>query len=188
MTEKVFQAELATTFRAAGYWAMKWPDQAVSRMQVGKNGKLRFALPKPFDLILCSPEGRFVAIECKLVRGPKLAVDERLDRQVETLAQISERGGFTWLALNFRFVRHRQPQRVNRAVLFPIRAAGLFDGPTLLLDNVAKVGGMELIRTTGGWRLPTVVHGVPWASHADSWPPSAEDRHELDQESHPSNL
>lgn len=149
MTEKVFHAELAQAFRAAGWWTAKWPDAAVSRMEAAKDGKLRFALPRPFDLVLCSPGGRFGAIECKLVRGPKLAGDARLARQVGTLAAIAGRGGFAALALNFRFVRRRPPRRVNRAFLL-----GAPDcSGDLSLDRIALVG-RELERIKGGWRVP----------------------------------
>lgn len=162
MTEKVFQAELAACFRAAGWWVAKWPDAAVSRMMAAKDGKLRFSLPKPCDLILCSPTGQFGAIECKLVKRPHFTMDERTVRQVETLAALPALA-FTALALNFRYRRVRPKQQVNRAFLldggFFKRPAGrdLAVGETLRLDELTALvpppGCRELARISGGWTL-----------------------------------
>lgn len=159
MRETIFQHELAETLRSCGWWIAKWPDQAVSRMEAAHDGKMRFALPKPFDLVGCSITGRFVAVECKLVRGPRWRIDERAHRQIQTLKEITERGGMGVLALNFRFARRRPRVRVNRAFLYGFKdtaeiiGAGYWQvGSTIGLPEVGDVG-IELQRITGGWRV-----------------------------------
>ena len=157
MTEKVFHAELAAAFRASGFWMAKWPDQAISAMQVAESGKLRFALPKPFDLVGAAPDGRFVAAECKLVRGFTFRLDARTLKQLETLRELQARGGVAVLALNFRF-QSKRAGRVNRAFLLH-RFSGvgwevLGDRWVIPSAEVVTGGWTELARRTGGWCLP----------------------------------
>ena len=88
MKETVFHAELTVALRANHYWLIKWPDLPVSAMRIRGDGQLRFALPKPCDLIGADPEGRLVAIECKLLRARSWRVDARTARQVATLRDV----------------------------------------------------------------------------------------------------
>lgn len=162
MKETLFHAELLAAFRAAGWWGMKWPDQVVSRMQVARDGKMRFALPKPFDLVLCSPEGRFGAIEAKLCRGPILTVDQRLVDQVGTLLGLFKCGAYAVLAVNFRFSRKRIG-RVNRAFLvggLNEPGWGIGEKWHLPLGDGGTTSWLELKRTTGGWQLPLLVEAA----------------------------
>ena len=170
MNEKIFQRELLDGFRRLGAWAAKWPDQAVSHMKVGGDGKLRFALPKPCDLIGATPEGgRFMGIECKLARTPIFHVDARLVRQLETLRDLQARGAFAALALNFRFVRKRPPLRVNRALLLMgLSGEAWQEGRAFVLALPPLIGldpkppapmplYVELSRISGGWEIPAFV-------------------------------
>jgi hypothetical protein len=163
--ETHFHRELADAFRAAGYWMAKWPDQAVSRMEgaIGTNGKLRFALPKPCDLLGCQPStGRLVAIEAKLFRAATFRVDARMARQLATLRDLWERGAAVALALNFRFIATRRG-RVNRAFLVwaPFDASWR-EGARWQLDTGPAAGAwLELGRVTGGWRVSEDSHAPP---------------------------
>lgn len=164
MTEKVFHAELAACYRAHGWWAAKWPDAPVSRsMAAGADGKLRFTVPKPFDLVLCAPDGHFGAIECKLVRARTFRVDPRTTRQVETLRELAGREAYAALALNFRFTQKRPPARVNRAFLLTGRgldAAQWAPGMRLRLDELQELA-LELERIPGGWTFPATARPGP---------------------------
>ena len=169
MNEKVFQREVLDALRRLGAWAAKWPDQAVSHMKVGGDGKFRFALPKPCDLIGAAPDGRFVAIEAKLARTPIFHVDARLMRQLETLRDLQQRGAFAAVALNFRFVRQRPPLRVNRALLFlDLTGEAWAEGRTFVLSlkppfmlepnpSAPRPISVELQRISGGWKIPPFV-------------------------------
>jgi len=162
--EVTFQQELAEMFRAAECWIYKVPDQVISRMQAAQDGKMRFALPKPCDLIGCSRRGQFVAVEAKLVRSRVFRLDPRAVRQLQTLQQLqNEYGAFTALAVNFRFTSKRPPARVNRAFLI----LDLFQ-PSLQLGHAFTIpvepspvlpgpGWLECGRLKGGWALPAQV-------------------------------
>lgn len=185
MNEKVLHAELSASFRQLGCWMYKIPDATVSRMQMAQDGKMRFALPKPFDLVGADPSGRFLAVEAKLARSPIFHVDARLVRQLETLRALQLRGAFAALALNFRFVRKRPPLRVNRALLFlGLSGEAWTEGRTFVLDLAAPFRVtprpaapmpiyLELLRIAGGWEVPAVVlNGLPsqgGPSPAPSW-------------------
>ena len=150
MHEVTFHKELAEMFRAQGAWIAKWPDSPVSAMRVGQTGRLRFALPKPFDLVGFLSDGRGLAVECKLVQGPTFRVNDRAAVQLATLRDIQKRNGYAALALNFRFARKRTG-RVNRAFLVTELEASLWaEGTTWALG----VPWPELIRISGGWKLP----------------------------------
>lgn len=185
MKEITFTTELSATFRHAGWWVYRIPDAPVSGMQMAGGGRLRFALPRPFDLVLCSPAGRFAAIECKLLRTRAFTVDARMVRQVRTLLDVAERGAAVWLALNFRFVRQRPPERVNRAYLIPaevLKAPGWAEGERWAWDFKASMreGILELLRVTGGWGLPAGLvepaHDQPRARVEGAAPPAARRR------------
>lgn len=158
MKETLFHAELLAAFRAEGWFAMKWPDQVVSRMQVARDGKMRFALPKPFDLVLCSPSGRFTAIEAKLCRSPILTVDKRLAEQLTTLRALGKLGAAAMLAVNFRFTQKRTG-KVNRAFLVTElnvpgwQAIGEKWHLPIIPSPSELWGWRELTRQPGGWRL-----------------------------------
>jgi hypothetical protein len=167
MNEKTLHAELAASFRQLGCWMAKWPDVTVSHMQVAGDGKMRFALPKPCDLIGAAPGGgRFLAVEAKLARSPIFHVDAQLVRQLETLRALQERGAFAALALNFRFVRKRPPLRVNRALCFlGLDGEAWGEGRAFVLSLVPPYTltptppapmpiYAELGRISGGWTLP----------------------------------
>lgn len=163
MREVTFQKELADAFRAAGWWAYKMPDTPAGRMAPGGDGKTRFVLPKPFDLLLYSPTGQGGAVECKLARGPIWKVDERATRQIATLVELASRRVYVALAVNFRYDRKRPWKRVNRAFLIHDLAAVIRRGRLDLGDLFAVIklgciiadgGWTELPRVTGGWRIP----------------------------------
>lgn len=156
MKETALHRELLVSFRAAGCFMAKWPDQLVYRgkgpMEMDGTGKMRFILPKPADLIGCSPGGRFLLVEAKLARAPIFHVDARLVRQIEMLRQIQALGGFAALVINWRYQRKRPPARVNRAVYFTEFSTGWGEGerwsvPVDLIDT-------EFRRISGGWMLP----------------------------------
>lgn len=174
MKETVLHAELSAAFRHLGCWMAKWPDSLVSHMQAAGDGKMRFALPKPCDLIGAAPGGRFLAIEAKLSRSPIFHVDARLVRQLETLRALQSRGAFAAVALNFRFTRKRPPLRVNRTLLFlGLTGEAWTEGRTFVLD-LAPPGMpiprppapmpiyVELPRIPGGWEIPAfILDGQP---------------------------
>ncbi len=166
MTEKVLHAELSAAFRRLGCWMMKWPDSLVSHMQAAGDGKMRFALPKPCDLIGVAPGGRFLAVEAKLSRSAIFHVDARLVRQLETLRALAERGAFAALALNFRFTRKRPPCRVNRTLLFLGVSGDCWrEGVRFILDATMFPTYVELSRIAGGWEIPaSVLEGTPSVS------------------------
>jgi hypothetical protein len=155
MRETVLQAELARAFRAAACWMAKWPDlpaKEIARHDTG--GAIRFAVPKPYDLVGCRPpHGQLVAIEAKLWRARTVRLDDRVVRQVETLREIVRCGGWAALALNFRFESKRPPERVNRAFLLTRLDLALEAGAVFTLAD-AEVLAVELPRVTGGWQLP----------------------------------
>lgn len=165
MKETVFHAELARAFRAVGYWIAKWPDQAVSRMMQAGDGKMRFTLPKPCDLIGCEPgTGRLIAIEAKLLRARIFHVDDRMARQLETLRTLAGLGARVALALNFRFTAKRPPARINRAFLVGYQDTGELADPGWRAGEAWDFGvirpgparsALELTRVPGGWILPT---------------------------------
>lgn len=158
MTEKTFHRELAGCLRKLGWMIFKWPDQAVSAMRVSGDGKLRFATPKPCDLMGCDESGRFVAVECKLIRSRLWRVDERTARQAETLIGAASRGGRAYIGINWRYESKRPPERVNRAFLIRV-LPGMDD----LAANwsvgklwcpaaaAASPESHELRRVAGGW-------------------------------------
>jgi hypothetical protein len=163
MKETHLHAELLATLRGIGAWATKIPDTPVYRpgaMGVGEDGGMRFSLPKPFDLVGCLPGGRFLAIECKLVKAQTLRVDARLVRQFETLRGVARRGGFAALCVNFR-VESARAGKINRAFLsqaiypdapFPV------EGSSYSLATLAAAEWtVELTRRAGGWTLPAGV-------------------------------
>ena len=159
MRETQLHRELLVAFRAAGCFLAKWPDQLVHRgkgpMEMDGTGKMRFILPKPADLIGCSPAGRFMLLEAKLARAPLFRVDARLVRQIEMLRQIQTLGGFAALVINWRYQRKRPPARVNRAVWFADFVSGWAEGerwsvPPAPVDT-------ELRRIAGGWALPPML-------------------------------
>lgn len=174
MNEKLLHSELSVSFRQLGCWMAKWPDVTVSRMQMARDGKMRFALPKPCDLVGAAPGGRFLAVEAKLARSPIFHVDARLGRQLETLRALQARGAFAALALNFRFVRRRPPLRVNRTLLFlGLSGEAWAEGQTFVLGLTPPFRlephpaapmplYLELPRIAGGWELPAfVLDGQP---------------------------
>ena|SRR3990167_3805590 len=174
MHEVTLQRELAEALRASGCWVMKWPDQVVSGMQAAHDGKFRFALPKPCDLIGVAPGGRFLAIEAKLARSPIFHVDARLVRQLETLRALQARGAFAAVALNFRFTRKRPPLRMNRTLLFlGLSGEAWREGQQFVLDLAAPFQAVtqppapmpiycELPRIAGGWDIPAfILNGQP---------------------------
>ncbi|MBI3937110.1 MAG: hypothetical protein HY323_09045 [Betaproteobacteria bacterium] len=165
MKETLFHAELSAAFRHLDCWMAKWPDVTVSHMQVARDGKMRFALPKPCDLIGMAPGGRFLAVEAKLARSPIFHVDARLIRQLDTLRAFQERGAFAALALNFRFVRKRPPLRVNRTLLFlGLTGEAWTEGRAFVLGLTVPFlpepkpaapmpRYVELRRIAGGWEI-----------------------------------
>jgi hypothetical protein len=169
MNEKVLHGELSAAFRRLDCWMAKWPDVTVSHMQVAGDGKMRFALPKPCDLIGVAPGGRFLAVEAKLSRSPIFHVDTRLVRQLETLRALQTRGAFAAVALNFRFTRKRPPLRVNRTLLFVgLSGEAWTEGRTFVLDLAAPFQVvtrppapmpiyLELPRIAGGWEIPALL-------------------------------
>ena len=152
MNEKVFQSELAETFRKEGAWAKKWPDQPVSFMRDNGAGKLRFAVPKPYDIQLCLPDGRFGCIECKMVKGPSFLVDDHVQEQLKTLLDIVKRNGYAALAVNFRFAR-KTSGRTNRAFIVdqPCWLDGMMLQPHRHSMTEFLITGRELQRIAGGW-------------------------------------
>lgn len=171
MKETALHRELLEAFRREGAWMSKWPDSIVHRgkgpMKMDATGKMRFALPKPCDLVGAGPNGRFLAVEAKLVRTPILHMDARLIAQLATLQALQKHAAFAALIVNFRFQRKRPPVRVNRLLCF-------FEG----LDGEAWAAGrsfvlslappfsvtpsppapmpvyVDLPRIGGGWALP----------------------------------
>src|SRR3990167_7564555 len=91
MRESDFRNELSSALRLCGWWAAPWPDFPVKELSKrhGMDGKIRFGLPKPFDLVLCSPVGIFGAIECKLNHTEHWKLDDRAMRQLDTLRGIA---------------------------------------------------------------------------------------------------
>src|SRR3990167_9290845 len=174
MKETLLHAELSAAFRRLDCWMAKWPDVTVSHMQVAGDGKMRFALPKPCDLIGVAPGGRFLAVEAKLSRSPIFHVDARLVRQLETLRALQARGAFAALALNFRFTRKRPPLRMNRTLLFlGLSGEAWREGQQVVLDLAAPLQAVtqppapmptycELPRIAGGWDIPAfILNGQP---------------------------
>lgn len=163
MRETLFQAELARAFRAADCWIAKWPDlpaREIARHDTG--GAIRFAMPKPYDLVGCRPPaGQLIAIEAKLWRARMVRLDDRLLRQVETLRDIARRGGWAALAMNFRFEANRPtPEKINRAFLLTRLDVALRAGDRFTLAD-AEALCLELPRVTGGWRLPASLWSTP---------------------------
>lgn len=155
MRETAFQRELAETFRRAGWWVRKWPDMPAGQMDSAPGGKLRFNLPRPFDLVMRSPYGGFGAIECKMARGPSLKVDERFHRQIKELATLAVGASQIYLAVNFRYTRKRTG-KTNRAFLLRIGPRNVLPlpglGDQITTTVCCLVDWVELKRITGGWK------------------------------------
>lgn len=154
MKEVVFQKELATSLRAVGCWIAKWPDLPVKDIVGRTGGALRFALPKPCDLIGCTGTGRLLAVECKLIRQRGWHSDDHVAKQVATLADLGAHGALVALALNFRFeARRPKVERINRCfLLWSPNPAWWAPGQPWTLEFVAALG-QELPRVSGGWGL-----------------------------------
>lgn len=149
--ETQLHRELLDYYRRQGRWARKWPDSPVSRMEEAGGGKLRFSLPKPFDLVLCDTNGRFGAVECKLARSPIFHFDERARRQIRTLLDLPL-AAYIALAVNFRFTRARSG-RVNRAFLLHRDELRYFDDhPSISKLTLEEAAGMAVALT---WRPRT---------------------------------
>jgi hypothetical protein len=160
MREVLVHQELAAAFRAAGHWVAKWPDQAAYRgghggAAHGQDGKVRFSVPKPCDLVGClAPTGRFVAVEAKLIQTRMFRTDARLVRQVGTLRDLAARGAWVAFALNFRYqARRPTPARVNRLFLLDPALDALGQERARWAVEDAEVLGVELTRIPGGWSL-----------------------------------
>jgi hypothetical protein len=161
MRETVFHRELCEAFRRCGYWMARWPDTPASAMVAASDGRLRFTLPKPADVVGCQPgTGRFVAIEAKLLRARTFRVDPRMARQVAALQELARRNALALLALNFRFASPRLG-RVNRAWLVldlqPWAVAGAAGALDAMPALVATLQAHELRRVTGGWAIAASV-------------------------------
>lgn len=170
MKETALHRELLDAFRREGAWMAKWPDSLVHRgkgpMDIDPTGKMRFALPKPCDLVGAGPNGRFLAVEAKLVRTPIFRIDARVRRQLETLRALQKHAAFAGLIVNFRFQRQRPPVRVNRALCFlGLDGEAWGEGRTFVLSLMAPFSVtpaptapmpiyVELHRIGGGWTLP----------------------------------
>lgn len=157
MTEKDFHRELKAAMHAAGYWSYKIPDQPVSRMQLTGDGKLRFTVPKPCDLIAVAPDGRAVLVECKLSKARSFQIDDHIRKQVGILLDVARRGAHVGLSINFRYEAKRPaPAKINRAfVVQRVEVlAGLVTETSSFTLADAEVLAVELPRLTGGWRLP----------------------------------
>ena len=161
--EELFQTEISAAFRTSGYWVAKWPDLPVSIQRTGSHGsdgKIRFTLPRPYDLQLCSPVGIFGAIECKLNQTEHWKLDDRAMRQLDTLRGIASRPpALAAFAVN---IRYRGPRKgiCNRAFLLRVEAAdAMVDWRTsLVIDLEWMIAyGAEIPRITGGWNVRGLV-------------------------------
>jgi hypothetical protein len=158
--ETHLHSEILAALRGIGAWATKIPDTPVYRpgaMGVSEDGGMRFSLPKPFDLVGCLPGGRFLAIECKLVKAQTLRADARLVKQFETLRSVARRDGFAALVVNFR-VDSTRAGKINRCFLCPAKypeATFPIEGSSYSLAAIAEAPWTrELTRRAGGWTLP----------------------------------
>lgn len=167
MTEAQFHVELSAAFRICGYWVAKWPDLPVSFQRKGvhgQDGKIRFTLPRPYDLQLCSPAGIFGAIECKLIHTEHWKLDDRAMRQLDTLRGIASRPpALAAFAVNIRYRGPRKGQ-CNRAFLLRIEPRELAQDAmadwrtSLVIDLEWMIAyGAEIPRITGGWNVRGLV-------------------------------
>jgi len=62
-------AECVRYLQIKGYEVIRNNTGAIVAEHKGKKRLIRFGLPGSADILACSPEGRFVAIECKAGRN-----------------------------------------------------------------------------------------------------------------------
>lgn len=161
MTERERNIELRDGLRHQGLCCDLFPDQARG-------------VRKPYDMVACTPTGRYWAIEGKRVEIPawdskKAILTARMfeEDQLPSLMEVARREALASVAL---FV---QPPQVTktRAWLLSARwvVTRLRDGEALRLTDLQ--GRVELVRLMNvGWGVtPTVLEVLPIVSNGFLW-------------------
>lgn len=91
--ESYFANEMANAFRLSGCFYMKIPDSFSEK---------RFTPVKNFDAFIIY-NGKFCAIEYKMVRGASMSISSIRPIQIEKLKEISDSGAAAYFCLNHRW-------------------------------------------------------------------------------------
>lgn len=112
MKEAIGNTEAVRSLKHIGFWAHKLPDVMGGR----------FTDSKPFDIVACSPKGRFISIEGKMTKKWEGFSAKKLrEHQVVNLdATGVKRGGraFVFLYVRIKADKKKNQPRVTKLVVF----------------------------------------------------------------------